>query len=134
MVSSGRHEVHHRVPRCLIKAWDRAHGPGLEPEDLQSWFDWQEVAFRHRVHPDISREELCTLIEGSTVELEVKEHRASHSEAGDFVRWGRLGGLETLERYGRPWFALLGRRRWGRASAEALASYRAGLAVKTGAA
>ena len=40
MAFSGRHEVHHRVPRCLIKAWDRGHGPGLEPEDLQAWIDW----------------------------------------------------------------------------------------------
>lgn len=46
-------------------------------------------------------------------------------EAGNFVRWGRLGGLETFRRYGRPWFALLGRRRWGRVGAEALAGYRA---------
>lgn len=128
--SVGRREVHHCVPRCMLKAWDRGHGPGLEPEDLQAWFDWQEEAFRYRVDPDISREELSALIEGSTVELEGEEHRAGHSEAGDFARWGRLGGLETLARYGRPWFALLGRRRWGRVSAEALASYRAELAVK----
>ena len=132
MAFSGRHEVHHRVPRCLIKAWDRGHGPGLEPEDLQAWIDWHDEAFRYRVYPDISREELWTLIEDSTVELEGEEHRAGHSEAGDFARWGRLGGLETLRRYGRPWFALLGRRRWGRVSAEALACYRAELAVKAG--
>ena len=118
----------------MIRAWDRGHGPGLEPEDLQAWIDWQVEAFRYRVYLDISREELWTLIEGSTVELEGEEHRAGHSEAGDFARWGRLGGLETLRRYGRPWFALLGRRRWGRVSAEALACYRAGLAMKDGAA
>ncbi len=43
-----------------------------------------------------------------------------------------LGGLETLRRYGRPWFSLLGRRRWGRASAEALDRYRAELSAKAG--
>jgi hypothetical protein len=100
---------------------------------LAGGLPYQDEAFRHRVYPDISREELWNLIEGSTVKLEGEEHRAGHSEAGDFVRWGRLGGLETLRRYGRPWFALLGRRRWGHVSAEALACYRAELAVKAGA-
>ena len=61
--------VHHRVPRCLTKAWDRGHGPGLEPEDLAAWFDWEEEAFRYGVYPDISRGELAALIEGSTVEI-----------------------------------------------------------------
>jgi hypothetical protein len=39
--STGRREIHHRVPRCLLNVWDRGHGPGLEPEDLQAWFDWE---------------------------------------------------------------------------------------------
>lgn len=34
------------------------------------------------------------------------------SAAGNFVRWGRLGGLETLRLYSRPRFSLLGLRRW----------------------
>ena len=132
--STSRREIHHRVPRCLLKAYDRGHGPGLDPEDLQAWFDWGEEAFRYRVNPDISREELSDLIESSTVEFEGEEHRTSHSVAGDFVRWGRLGGLATLRRYGRPWFSLLGRRRWGRVSAEMLSSYRAKILMKDGAA
>ena len=86
------------------------------------------------MNPDISRGELVRLIKGSAVEIAEDEHKASHSAAGDFGRWGRLGGLKTLERYGRPWFALLGRRRWGRVSAEALACHRAELTVKDGAA
>ena len=106
--------VHHRVPRCLLKEWDRGHGPGLEPEDLAGWFDWEEEAFRYGVNPDVSREELAVLIEGSTVELESDVHRAGHSAAGDFARWGRLGGLETLRRYGGrgscSWHAGAGRR------------------------
>ena len=132
--STARREVHHRVPRCLLKVYDRGHGPGLEPEDLQAWFEWEEEAFRYEVDPDVSREVLVTLIEGSTVELEAEEHRVGHSAAGDFVRWGRLGGLETSRRYGRPWFSLLGRRRWGRVSPEALNHYRANLTAKAGAA
>ncbi len=84
--------------------------------------------------PEVSREDLLCLIAGSTIELESCAHRAGHSEAGDFARWGKLGGLETLRRYGQPWFALLGRRRWGRVGADALARYRAELSAKTGAA
>ena len=118
--STDRREVHHRVPRCLLKVYDRGHGPGLEPEDLQAWFDWEEEAFRCGVDPDISHEQLAELIEGSTVEIEGKEHRASHSAAGDFVRWGRLGGLKTLALYGPGWFAFLARRRWQKITAAQL--------------
>lgn len=125
-----RHEIHHRVPRCLLKAYERGHGPGLEPEDLQAWFEWEEEAYRYGVNTDISREELAALIEGSTVELEGKEHRAGHSAAGDFVRWGRLGGLKTFALYGPGWFALLARRRWQKITAaqleEAFAAINAG--------
>jgi hypothetical protein len=82
------------------------------------------------VDPDISREHLAALIEGSTVEIEDKEHRASHSAAGDFVRWGRLGGLKTLALYGPSWFVLLARRRWEKITAaqieEAFAAINAG--------
>ncbi len=126
--------VHHRVPRCLLKTYDRAQRPGLEPEDLAAWFDWQEEAFRYGVDPDTGREELAALIESSTVEIVGEAHRAGHSEAGDFARWGRLGGLETLRRYGQPWFSLLARRRWEKIGAEALNRYRAELAAKAGAA
>lgn len=115
-----RREIHHHVPRCLLKVYDRGHGLGLEPEDLQAWFDWEEEAFRYGVDPDVSPEELAALIEGSTVELGSKAHRTSHSAASDFARWGRLGGLETLRRYGRPWFSLLGRRRWEKITAAQL--------------
>ncbi len=132
--SSGRREIHHRVPRCLLKAWDRGHGPELEPEDLAAWFEWEEEAFRYGVNPDLSREDLAALIESSTVELAEDEHRAGHSVTGDFVRWGRLGGLQTLRRYGRPWFVLLGRKRWGRIGVEALDRYLTELAAKAGAA
>ncbi|MEW6635754.1 MAG: hypothetical protein AB1425_02955 [Actinomycetota bacterium] len=126
--------VHHRIPRCLLKIYDRDHGPGLEPEDLAAWFDWEEEAFRYRVDSDVSREELVYLIEGSTVEIVEDEHRAVHSAAGDFARWGRLGGLKILALYGRPWFSLLARRRWGRVSAEALDLYRVERIAKVGAA
>ncbi|CAN5280330.1 hypothetical protein BH24ACT19_BH24ACT19_18050 [soil metagenome] len=126
--------VHHRVPRCLLKTWDRGHGPGLEPEDLAAWFEWEEEAYRYGVNLDASRDELAALIEGSTVEIAEDEHLLVHSAAGDFARWGRLGGLETLRRYDRPWFALLARRRWKKIGAEALDRYRPELVAKAGAA
>jgi hypothetical protein len=125
----------HRVPRCLLASWDRGHGPGLEPEDLAAWFEWEGEAFRYGVDPDVSREELAALIGASTVEISGDEHRALHGASGDFVRWGRLGGLATLGRYGRPWFALLAKRRWEKVGAEALDRYRAErLVAETGAA
>jgi hypothetical protein len=119
--------VHHRIPRCLLKAWDRGHGPGLEPEDLQAWFNWEEEAFRYGLNPDASREELAAMIDDSTVEVADDEHRAGHSAAGDFARWGRLGGLKTLALYGPGWFALLAKRRWKKITAEQLAEAREGL-------
>ncbi len=133
--SPDRCEVHHRVPRCLLKAWDRGHGPGLDSGDLAAWFEWEEEAYRYGVNLDVSRKDLVALIEGSIVEIAGDEHRAGHSAAGDFARWGRLGGIETLRRYGRPWFALLARRRWKKVGAEALDLYQAEqLAAKAGAA
>jgi hypothetical protein len=70
------------------------------------------------VAPDVSREELASLVEGSTVELDWDEHRDRH--AGDFARWGRRGGLATLTRYGTARFPLLAMRRWERITAETL--------------
>ena len=113
-------QIHHRIPRHLLKVWDGGHGSGLGPEDLAAWIEWEEEAYRYGVDSDVSREVLAALIEGSTVELGVEEHRAAHSEAGDFARWGRLGGLKTLALYGPGWFVLLARRRWQKISAAQL--------------
>ena len=113
-------QIHHRVPRRLLKVWDGGHGSSLEPEDLAAWIEWEEEAYRYGVDPDVSREGLATLIEGSTVELGVEEPRVAHSEAGDFARWGRLGGLKTFTLYGPGWFVLLALRRWQKISAAQL--------------
>jgi hypothetical protein len=48
-----------------------------------------------------------------------------HQVASDFVRWGRRGGRRTLSLYGRPYFSLLARLRWGRIDVEALIEHRA---------
>jgi hypothetical protein len=113
-------EVHHQVPRCLLRLRDRADAYlELDGEGIQLWLDYELEALRWGVDPDVSREGLAALVEGSTVELAREEHRDTH--AGDFVRWGRRGGLTTVRRYGTAWFSLLARRRWEKISAEALA-------------
>ena len=104
-------EVHHRIPRCLLGLRDRAdaHPEPLSGEGLQLWLDYECEALRYGVDPDAGREELRALVEGSTVELPREEHRMIH--AGQWAEWGRLGGKETLRRYGTSWFSLLARRR-----------------------
>ncbi len=135
LMAASRFEVHHRVPRCLLGFFDRAASGELDAAGLQAWFEWEEEAFRYGIDPDVSYEELTAMIESSAAAIPAADHRAGHSETGDFARWGRLGGLETLRRYGRPWFVLLGRRRWERIGADVLVDYRAEqLAAKTGAA
>ena len=95
-------QIHHRIPRRVLKVWDGGHGSGLEPEDLAAWIEWEEEAYRYGVDPDVSREVLAALIKGSKVELGVEAHRVAHSDAGDFARWGRLGGLKTLVSLSKP--------------------------------
>jgi hypothetical protein len=114
-------EVHHRVARCVLRLRDRADGCAdpLSAEGLALWMDYELEALRFGVDPDVSREELAALIEGSTVEIPREEHRDGH--ASDFARWGRRGGLATARRYGTAWFTLLARRRWERITAEAVA-------------
>jgi hypothetical protein len=110
-----RHEVHHSVPRCLLRFRDRAAAhEEFDGEGVQLWLDYELEALHYGVDPDISREELADLIEGSTVALSREEHRNGHES--DFVRWGRRGGLATIRRYGTSWFSLLARRRWERLS------------------
>lgn len=115
-----RFEVHHRVPRCLLGFFDRAASGDLDAAGLQAWFEWEEEAFRYGVDPDVSREDLVSLIDSSAAPIPASEHRAGHSQSGDFVRWGRRGGLVTLALYGRGWFVLLARRRWEKISAAQL--------------
>ncbi len=120
-------ELHHRVPRCLLRLYDRAasYGADFDGEGIELWFQFEWEAMRYGVHAGISRDELEELIEASTILIPRDEHRNVHES--DFVRWGRRGGRETFRRYGRPWFALLARRRWGRITALELAAAFGGL-------
>ena len=120
--AEARVEVHHEVPRCLLRLRDRAdEHTELDGEGIQKWLDYEHEALRWDVDPDVPCDELAALVEGSTVEIPEENHRDGHAE--DFRRWGRRGGLATLRLYGPAWFALLARRRWQRIGAEALAAY-----------
>ena len=88
----------------------------LDGEGIELWLEFEHEAMRYGVDVEISREDLAALVEASTVLIDAGEHRNGHSERGDFARWGRLGGLTTLRRYGSDWFSLLALRRWGRIS------------------
>jgi hypothetical protein len=117
-------EVHHQVPRRLLAAHDRmrAH-TALNGEAMQQWFEYEGLLLKFGLDPDISREELEQAIEASAVEVSYEEHR-SRIHSTDWPRWGRKGGLATLERYGRDWFVHLARRRWNRITAWELAHVR----------
>jgi hypothetical protein len=100
--------VHHRAPRCLLGLFDAAVG------GLADWSEFDAEAERWGVEVrGLSREDLRALVESSTRQIPTTEHRRLHQEEGDFVRWGRRGGRRTLSLYGRPYFSLLARLRWG---------------------
>ena len=111
--------IHHEIPRCLLRLRDRAEAAGLTGEGIELALEFEHEAQRWGLDPDVSREDLAALIEGSTVEILAEEHRDGH--ASDFARWGRRGGLVTVRRYGTAWFRLLAARRWQRISDEELA-------------
>ncbi len=116
-------EVHHAVPRYLL----RLHAEAFKPragEDL--WIEFEHECQRYGVAVTISREDLISIIEASTVLVPRDGHREVHES--DWQRWGRRGGLRTYQLYGREWFALLGRRRHGRISPAELAERYAELA------
>jgi hypothetical protein len=117
-------EVHHLVPRHLLDAHDRMQThAALDGVALQLWFEYEGLLLEFGLDPDASREELQEAIESSAVVVTYEEHR-SEIHAADWPRWGRKGGLATLKRYGRGWFACLARRRWGRITAGELARVR----------
>ncbi len=110
--------IHHEKPRHLL----RLHREALaSPADaligrVEGWLSWEAEAVRYGVPVDIGAADLAELVESSTVLVDADEHLNGHSERGDFARWGRMGGLRTLQLYGTSWFSLLALRRWGRIS------------------
>ena len=84
-------EIHHAVPQCLLTLREKADACGLDGEGIEAWLEYEHEAMRWGVNPDVTRDDLAILIDASTVALGRGEHRSEH--AGDFVRWGRRGGL-----------------------------------------
>lgn len=122
---SGETEIHHRVPRCLLSAYDRAVAhPELDGEGIGLALRFEELAMIHGMHDagSLSRDELERRIESSRVELTREEHRETH--AADWIEWGSWGGKRTLARYGRTYFSHLAHRRWGRITVGELAQVR----------
>ena len=117
-------ETHHRVPRRLLTAHDRAwERKDFDGEALQLWMEYEELLSEYGLVPELSREELVEAIEASAVMGTYEEHRFQ-IHAADWARWGREGGLATLERYGRAWFCHLARRRWRKVTSGELARVR----------
>jgi hypothetical protein len=120
MAAEARVEVHHSAPRCLLGLFDAATG-------LADWSEFGAEAERLSIEVrGLSREDVRALIQSSAFEIPTTEHRTLHQEANDFVRWGRRGGRRTLSLYGRPYFSLLARLRWGRVELKAITRHRAG--------
>ena len=118
-------EVHHRVPRHLLSAYDRmAAHEAFDGEGIELALEFVESAMRYGVEDadSLTREELTERIEASRVELPREEHREVH--AADWREWGSWGGRVTLARYGRQYFALLALRRHGKIASEELLAFR----------
>lgn len=68
-------EIHHRVPRCLVRFWDAANeGDEITGETIEAALSWEEEAMRWSVPVEISREDLAALVVASTVPIPVEEH------------------------------------------------------------
>ncbi len=117
-------ELHHRTPRHLLRLHEEAQGVAHRIGCVEAWLVWEEEATRYGVSVEIGAGDLAELVETSAVVIDAGEHRNGHSLAGDFARWGRMGGLTVLRRYGTDWFSLLALRRWGRITAEDLEAAR----------
>jgi len=65
--ASGHQEIHRAVPRCLLRIRDRADAhQEFDGEGIQLWLDYELEALRFGLDPDVSREELAVLVQGST--------------------------------------------------------------------
>jgi hypothetical protein len=119
MAAESGAEVRYGAPRCLLGLFDVAAA------GLADWSEFDAEAERWGVEVrGLSREDLRALIESSTREIPTTEHRRLHQDEGDFVRWGRRGGQRTFALYGRPYFSLLARLRWGHIDLEVLIEHR----------
>ncbi len=68
-------EIHHTIPRCLLRLRHKADSAALDGEGIELWLEYEHEAMRYGVDPDISRDDLAALIDASTVVLERGAHR-----------------------------------------------------------
>src|ERR671920_1370363 len=101
-VAAQQPEIHHAVPRCLLRLHEMAQGE-LRVAGVGAWLEFELEAERWGVPVEIDREALARLVEASTQVMERERHRLLH--ASDWQRWGRRGGMATLRKYGSDWFA-----------------------------
>jgi hypothetical protein len=71
-------ELHHVVPRCLLRLHDEATSGDLDGAGIQAWLEWEWEALRWGVPAEIERADLQRLVEASTVVLEREKHRLIH--------------------------------------------------------
>ena len=83
-----RKELHHAVPRCLLRLRERADNE-LCFAGVGAWLEFEHEAERWGVPVEIPREDLERLVATSTEVLERERHRLLH--ASDWQRWGRRG-------------------------------------------
>jgi len=122
MAAEAGADVHHGAPRCLLGRFDAAAGV------LADWSVFDAEAERLSIEVrGLSREDVSRLIESSTYEIPTPEHRRlHHRKLATSCGGAGAEALRTLALYGRPYFSLLARFRWGRATLEALTRHRAG--------
>jgi hypothetical protein len=72
-------EVHHAVPRCLLRLREKAEDAALDGEGIALWLEYEHEAMRYGVDPDVSRDELAAHIDASTVVLGARRTARSTS-------------------------------------------------------
>jgi hypothetical protein len=108
MAAEARADVHYSAALPAWALFDAAAAV------LADWSEFDAEAERWGIEVrGLSRQSLTALTKSSIHEIPTTEHRRLHQEVGDFVRWGRRGGRRTLTLYGRLYFSLLARLRWG---------------------
>jgi hypothetical protein len=90
-------EVHHAVPRCLLRLHAEATSGGLDGAGIQAWLEWEALCWG--VPVEIERADLERLVEDSAVLLEREKHRLIHGS--DWQRWGRRGASPRSGATGR---------------------------------
>ena len=72
-------EVHHAIPRCLLRLYDATQEPpSADGERFEAWLEFEREATRWGVPVEIRHSDLEALVEQSAVVLEREAHRLLH--------------------------------------------------------